>query len=100
MNGEADLTGAHLPVDLAANAASLGAHSIRARSIADLRAALAEAKRVDRTVVITIETEPEIRVGSFESWWDVPVAETSEQGPVRDARARYEKQLQQERWLV
>ncbi len=100
VKGETDLTGAQLPVDLAANAASLGAHSIRARSIADLSSALAEAKRVDRTVVITIETEPEIRVGSFESWWDVPVAETSEQGPVRDARARYEKQLQQERWLI
>ena len=100
VNGEADLTGAQLPVDLAANAASLGAHSIRARSIADLRAALAEAKRVDRTVVITIETDPEIRVGSFESWWDVPVAETSEQGPVRDARDRYEKELRKKRWLV
>ena len=100
VNGEADLTGAQLPVDLAANAASLGAHSIRARSIADLSAALAEAKRVDRTVVITIETDPEIRVGSFESWWDVPVAETSEQGPVREARARYEKELRKKRWLV
>jgi 3D-(3,5/4)-trihydroxycyclohexane-1,2-dione acylhydrolase (decyclizing) len=100
VKGEADLTGEHLPVDLTANAASLGAHTIRARSIAELSAALAAAKRVDRTVVITIETDPEIRVGSFESWWDVPVAETSEQAPVRDARARYEKELQRERWLV
>ena len=94
-----DLDGEFLPVDFAANAASLGAHAIRARTIADLRAALAEAKRIDRTVVITIETDPEERVGSFETWWDVPVAETSEQTPVREARARYEEELSRGRWL-
>jgi 3D-(3,5/4)-trihydroxycyclohexane-1,2-dione acylhydrolase (decyclizing) len=95
-----DLGGELLPVDFAANAASLGAHSIPVRTIADLRTALAEAKGIDRTVVITIETDPEERVGSFETWWDVPVAETSEQAPVRDARARYEKELSRGRWLI
>ncbi|HET6363349.1 MAG TPA: 3D-(3,5/4)-trihydroxycyclohexane-1,2-dione acylhydrolase (decyclizing) [Gemmatimonadota bacterium] len=95
-----DLDGELLPVDFAANAASLGAHAIRARTIADLRAALAEAKGIERTVVITIETDPEDRLGSFETWWDVPVAETSEQAPVQEARARYEKELSRGRWLT
>ena len=95
-----DLDGDLLRVDFAANAASLGAHAIRTRTIADLRAALSEAREIDRTVVITIETDPEERVGSFETWWDVPVAQTSEQEPVREARARYEKEHSRERWLI
>jgi 3D-(3,5/4)-trihydroxycyclohexane-1,2-dione acylhydrolase (decyclizing) len=95
-----DLDGELLPVDFAANAASLGAHAIRARTIADLRAGLAEARGIDRTVVITIETDPEERVGSFETWWDVPVAETSEQDAVRAARDLYEKEHSRERWLT
>ena len=99
-DAELDLGGEPLTVDFAANAASLGAYAIRARTIADLREALAEAKAIDRTVVITIETDPEERVGSFQTWWDVPVAETSEQAPVREARARYEEKLSRERWLI
>src|SRR5206468_4051792 len=35
--------GPYLPLDLAANAASLGAHVVRARTIGDLRGALEEA---------------------------------------------------------
>ena len=99
-DGELEPKGEYLPVDFAANAASLGAHAIRTETIADLERALVEAKGVDRTVVITIETDREARVGSFESWWDVPVAETSEQPSVRDARGRYEADRARERWLV
>jgi 3D-(3,5/4)-trihydroxycyclohexane-1,2-dione acylhydrolase (decyclizing) len=95
-----DLDGDLLRVDFAANAASLGAHAIPARTIADLGAALSEAKGIDRTVVITIETDPKERVESFETWWNVPVAETSEQAPVEAARGRYEKGLSRERWLT
>ena len=50
--------------------------------------------------MIVIETDPEDRVGSFETWWDVPVAETSEQPAVREARARYETERTRERWLT
>jgi 3D-(3,5/4)-trihydroxycyclohexane-1,2-dione acylhydrolase (decyclizing) len=94
------LTGAHLPVDLCRNAESLGARAVRARTIPELRTALEEAKRADRTVVITIETDPAAGVGSFESWWDVAVAEVSEQPAVRSARAAYEEARRKERWLV
>ncbi len=84
------LGGEVLPVDLGANAESLGAHVIRAKSIEDLRRALADAKQVERTTVITIETDPELRVPSYESWWDVPVAETSTMEAVQAARKEYE----------
>ncbi len=71
------LDGVNLPVDFPANARSLGAHVIEARTIHDFRLALEEAKKQTRTTVIYVETDREQRVGGYESWWDVPVAETS-----------------------
>jgi 3D-(3,5/4)-trihydroxycyclohexane-1,2-dione acylhydrolase (decyclizing) len=87
----------YLPVDLAANAESLGAHVIRAKSISDLRTALAAAKKIDRTVVIHIAVDRYIAVPSYDSWWEVPVAATSEAASVRDARKAYEKSKQKQR---
>jgi 3D-(3,5/4)-trihydroxycyclohexane-1,2-dione acylhydrolase (decyclizing) len=89
--------GPYLPVDLAANAESLGAHVIRARGIAEFRAALDAAKKVDRTVVIHIEVDRYASVPSYETWWDVPVAATSTADGVRDARKAYEKAKQKQR---
>jgi 3D-(3,5/4)-trihydroxycyclohexane-1,2-dione acylhydrolase (decyclizing) len=87
----------YLPVDLAANAESLGAHVIRASGISDLREALAAAKKVDRTVVIHITVDRYVAVPSYESWWEVPVAAMSEAASVRDARKTYEKAKQKQR---
>jgi 3D-(3,5/4)-trihydroxycyclohexane-1,2-dione acylhydrolase (decyclizing) len=87
----------YLPVDLAANAESLGAHVIRAKSISELRAALAAAKKIDRTVVIHIAVDRYVAVPSYESWWEVPVAATSEAATVRDARRAYEKSKEKQR---
>jgi 3D-(3,5/4)-trihydroxycyclohexane-1,2-dione acylhydrolase (decyclizing) len=94
------LAGEHLPVDLAVNAGSLGACVIRAAGIAELESALAEARRMDRTVVVHVEADREVRVGSYESWWDVPVAEVSEDESVRAARREYERQRAAERWYL
>ena len=87
----------YLPVDLAANAESLGAHVIRANGISELRDALAAAKKVDRTVVIHIPVDRYVAVPSYESWWEVPVAATSEVPSVRDARKGHEKAKQKQR---
>jgi 3D-(3,5/4)-trihydroxycyclohexane-1,2-dione acylhydrolase (decyclizing) len=87
----------YLPVDLAANAESLGAHVIRASGISDLREALAAAKKVDRTVVIYITVDRYVAVPGYESWWEVPVAAMSEAASVRDARKTYEKAKQKQR---
>ncbi len=80
-----------LPVDLAANAASLGAVSERVRTIVELRAALAGAKRVEGPYVVTIETDRYESVPAYESWWDVAPAEVSGLAEVRASRERYEK---------
>jgi len=88
-----------LPVDLAANARSLGAHVIAAHTIPDLKAALAEAKKQVKTTVIHVETDRYVSVPGYESWWDVAVAEVSESDRVKAARADYEKAVQKERYF-
>lgn len=85
-----DYDGAYLPVDLAANAESLGASVIRCRTIADLRDGLKRAREADRTTVVHIETDPLSPVPSSESWWDVPVSEISELSSTQAAREAYE----------
>jgi 3D-(3,5/4)-trihydroxycyclohexane-1,2-dione acylhydrolase (decyclizing) len=92
-----------LPVDLAANAESLGARVIRATTIDELRDALSSttgaAKRSGPTVVC-IETDRYAGVPSYDSWWDVPVAATSTQETVRAARAEYERNLSSQRQFL
>jgi 3D-(3,5/4)-trihydroxycyclohexane-1,2-dione acylhydrolase (decyclizing) len=81
---------AYLPVDLAANAESLGARVIRADSIEELREALRVARAETRTTVIAVPADRYEGVPGYESWWDVPVAEVSETDGVRAARKDYE----------
>ena len=94
------LDGARLPVDLAGNARSLGANVIEAKTILELRMALEEAKKQTRTTVIYVETEREQRVDGYESWWDVPVAETSEMESVRAAYRNYVESKKKERYFL
>ncbi len=89
--------GETLPVDLASNAESLGAHVIRANSVGELKGALAEAKNIDRTVVIHIPVDRYEGVPSYGSFWDVPVAEVSGMGTVRAAYEEYARNRQAER---
>jgi 3D-(3,5/4)-trihydroxycyclohexane-1,2-dione acylhydrolase (decyclizing) len=91
------LDGDYLPVDLAANAASLGAHTVRARTREDLQSALEEARRHEGTTAIIVEVDKEMRVPGYESWWDVPIAEVSEVAAVKQARAKYEESVKKER---
>ena len=91
------LDGEVLKVDFAANARSLGAHALKADTLDDLKRALKEAKTLDRTTVIVVETDTSAGVPGYESWWDVAVAEVSELESVREARARYEEARKRER---
>jgi 3D-(3,5/4)-trihydroxycyclohexane-1,2-dione acylhydrolase (decyclizing) len=84
------LDGGVLPVDLAANAASLGADVLRAGTITELRPALERARSSDRTTVVYIQTDPLAPVPSSQSWWDVPVSEVSALDSTQKARAAYE----------
>ncbi|MFE2119952.1 MULTISPECIES: 3D-(3,5/4)-trihydroxycyclohexane-1,2-dione acylhydrolase (decyclizing) [Rhodococcus] len=84
------LDGGVLPVDLAANAASLGVDVLRATTAAEFADALEAAKASDRATVVHVETDPLIGAPDSESWWDVPVSETSTLESTQQAREVYE----------
>ncbi|MCG7524622.1 3D-(3,5/4)-trihydroxycyclohexane-1,2-dione acylhydrolase (decyclizing) [Streptomyces sp. OfavH-34-F] len=87
-------TGPPLPVDLAANAASLGMRVLRASTVAELRAALALARAADRPVCVHVETAtPAAGQGAppAQAWWDVPVAATATRPQAVAAREEYER---------
>lgn len=97
-DGAGELGGDFLPVDYAANAASLGANVRRAGSRPELADALREACAAERTTVVVVEVDPSVRpVPAYESWWDVPVAEVSDSETVRAARREYEASRRRER---
>jgi 3D-(3,5/4)-trihydroxycyclohexane-1,2-dione acylhydrolase (decyclizing) len=86
------LDGDPLPVDLAANAASLGATVLRASTISELRQRLVEARDITGgPVVVHVETDPLVGAPSSQSWWDVPVAEVSALESTQQARDGYEQ---------
>ncbi|PIM69431.1 3D-(3,5/4)-trihydroxycyclohexane-1,2-dione acylhydrolase (decyclizing) [Streptomyces sp. JV178] len=85
--------GAPLPVDLAANAASLGMDVIRAKTVRELRDALAAARASDRPTCVYVETDPTPTAPPAEAWWDVPVAETAARPAAVEARATYDREV-------
>lgn len=88
-----------VPVDFQANAASLGACAVQVRTREELKRALSAARSHPRTSVIVVETAFDVRVPGYESWWDVPIAEVSERGPVKTARREYEEARKKERYF-
>lgn len=92
------LAGAYMPIDYAANAASMGALAFKADDEASLREALQKAKEADRTVLIHVTVDPEARVPGYDSWWDVPIAEVSGQESVQQALAGYREAKKRQRY--
>ena len=84
-------------IDFAAHAASLGAIAKKVASIAELEAALAEARTNPRTTVLVIDTDPLITTEAGGHWWDVAVPAVSARPEVGHARAGYEQALKQQR---
>jgi 3D-(3,5/4)-trihydroxycyclohexane-1,2-dione acylhydrolase (decyclizing) len=85
------LDGDKLPVDLAANAASLGVEVIKATTAGEFAEAIKAAKAGDHSIVIHVETDPLIGAPDSESWWDVPVSEVSSLESTQQARKIYEE---------
>src|SRR5262249_52088431 len=84
------LDGGILPLDLAANAASLGADVLRARTVAEFRNCLERARTAEAITVVHVGTDALAPAPSSEDWWDVPVSEVSALESTRKARAAYE----------
>src|SRR5438067_574200 len=75
-----------LPVDLAANARSLGAHVIECKTYGDVVEALKAVKTTDRTSVIYIQNDRYVGIPGCEGCWCVPVAEVTGMRSVQAAR--------------
>ena len=94
------LDGAFLPVDLAANARSLGAHVVEVHSADELKVAIAEAKAWPQDggpFVIHVETDPLVFAPDSDSWWDVPVSQVSALDSTREAYATYAEHKETQR---
>jgi 3D-(3,5/4)-trihydroxycyclohexane-1,2-dione acylhydrolase (decyclizing) len=83
------LDGDVLPVDLAANAASLDAKVLTASTVEEFRTAMARAKAARETTVVHVETDLYGPNPPGSGWWDVPVSEVSELDTTRKAREDY-----------
>ena len=83
------LDGDVLPVDLAANAESLGVRVLRASTVEEFRKALVQAKTETGPVMVHVETDPMVPAPSSDSWWDVPVSEVAELESTQSAYEAY-----------
>ncbi|MFE7596244.1 3D-(3,5/4)-trihydroxycyclohexane-1,2-dione acylhydrolase (decyclizing) [Streptomyces sp. NPDC057494] len=93
---DGSFTGPPLPVDLGANAASLGMRVLRPRTVRDLREALADARAATEPTCVYVETETADSVSGpppAQAWWDVPVAETSTRPSAAKAREEYDRHV-------
>jgi 3D-(3,5/4)-trihydroxycyclohexane-1,2-dione acylhydrolase (decyclizing) len=94
------LDGDKLPVDLAANAASLGVDVLKAATAAELADAIKTAKAAERSVLIHVETDPLFGAPDSESWWDVPVSATSTLESTQQARKFYDEHKASQRLFL
>lgn len=80
---------------------SFGAKVIRTHNKAELEDALQVAKAHEGgPICIYIEADREQRVGGYESWWDVAIAEVSDNPDVQAAYAQYRDKKQKERYFL
>jgi len=84
-------------IDFAAHAGSMGARSMKVATIAELEAALADAKGAKIPTVIVIDTDPWPSTEAGGTWWDVAVPAVSTRAEVNAAHANYEKNTQNQR---
>jgi 3D-(3,5/4)-trihydroxycyclohexane-1,2-dione acylhydrolase (decyclizing) len=84
-------------IDFAAHAGSMGARALKVATIAELEAALAEAKGAKIPTVIVIDTDPWPSTEAGGTWWDVAVPEVSTRAEVNTAHANYQKNTQNQR---
>lgn len=92
-----------LPVDLAANARSLGARVIEVGTADELEAAIATAKAAPRDggpIVVHVRTDPLIGGPGSNAWWDVPVSEVSDLDSTRAASRDYREHKRTQRTFL
>ncbi len=76
-----------IPVDYAKIAEGYGLKSYTCKTIAELEAALADARTQDIACLFDLKVIPKTMTDGYESWWNVGIATTSEKESVRKACA-------------
>jgi 3D-(3,5/4)-trihydroxycyclohexane-1,2-dione acylhydrolase (decyclizing) len=91
------LDGEYIPIDFVKHAEAMGAHATLAQTAGEITAAIKEAKQRKGVSVVLIPVDPEKRMPSLGTWWDVPVAEVSGIDKTRQTRENYEKVTKKQR---
>ena len=78
-------TGDLIPVDYAKIGEGYGLKTYTCRTIAELEAALEDAKKQDIACLFDLKVIPKTMTDGYESWWDVGIAMTSTKESVRKA---------------
>ncbi len=97
IDGDRTTSNATLPINLAENARSLGAHVIECSNYVSLTNALKEAKSIDKTTVIYTTCDRYHEIDGY-GWWEVPVAEVSEMKTVDKAKKENLKNKKKQRF--
>ncbi|MBD8891187.1 3D-(3,5/4)-trihydroxycyclohexane-1,2-dione acylhydrolase (decyclizing) [Roseibium litorale] len=85
-------------IDFVSHAASMGAHAVKAKDIADLEAQILAARDRAIPTVIVIDTDPMHGPGENGGghWWDVAVPEVGSTGKLKEARASYVENMKRQ----
>lgn len=86
------LEGDYLPIDMAANARSMGARAWHVTTEEELRKALRKARRETNSCVIVVEVEKHRFASGGGAWWDAAPAEASTSRKTQTLRKEYEKE--------
>lgn len=82
-----EIKGGLIPVDYAKVAEGYGLKAYTVRTIPELKAALEDAKKQTRAVLIDLKVLPKTMTDGYNSWWNVGLAEVSKKESVRKAWA-------------
>ncbi|MBP3878502.1 MAG: 3D-(3,5/4)-trihydroxycyclohexane-1,2-dione acylhydrolase (decyclizing) [Lachnospiraceae bacterium] len=74
-----------IPVDYAKIAEGYGLKSYTCKTVAELEAALEDAKKQDVACLFDLKVIPKTMTDGYESWWNVGMADTSESASARAA---------------
>lgn len=97
--GTGQLTGKTLPVNLAANARSLGAMVLEPQNKEEFIEALTAAKKESQTTVIYVETDIMKGIEGY-GWWEVPIADVSTIAEVQEAHSKYKEGQKNQRYYL
>ena len=92
------LTGALLEIDFASNARSFGCAGFDASTPEELRAALVAAREESRPAVVVAHVDPDSTLPPSGAWWDVGVAQESQNAVARQTAEGHRRQAALQRY--